>query len=99
MGRVYRAHDRVLGRDVAVKVLDTAPGSSGGTQPRDRFVREARAAARLAHPNIVAVHDADPEAGWLVMDLVEGQPLRELERVPPSQVRAIAEQVLGALDA
>jgi len=101
MGRVYRAHDTVLGRDVAVKVLDSGPGGTGGTQPRDRFVREARAAARLAHPNIVAVHDADPQAGWLVMDLVDGEALRDIgQRGPmaPREVRAIADQVLAALD-
>ncbi len=102
MGKVYRAHDSVLGRDVAVKVIETAPGGSTGSQPRDRFVREARAAARLAHPNIVAVHDADPDAGWLVMDLVEGESLRDIAQRGPSAakyVRALAEQVLAALDA
>src|SRR3954468_18331466 len=102
MGRVYRAHDTTLGRDVAIKVIEAGPAGSHASQPRDRFVREARAAARLAHPNIVAVHDVDPDAGWLVMDLVEGQPLRELAAagpLRPALVRSIAAQVLGALDA
>ena len=52
-------------------------------------MREARAAARLVHPNIVAVHDVDPEAGWLVMELVEGESLRDrAERgaLPPALV-------------
>jgi tetratricopeptide (TPR) repeat protein len=102
MGRVFRAHDSTLGRDVAVKVIEHAPVGTDGTQPRDRFVREARAAARLAHPNIVAVHDANPQEGWLVMDLIVGESLRDLsQRGPqtPAQVRAFAEQVLAALDA
>src|SRR5215212_6646771 len=102
MGCVYRAHDTVLGRDVAIKVIDTAVAGSSGTQPRDRFVREARAAARLAHPNIVAVHDVDPEAGWLVMELIEGESLREVVSRGPTEattVRRYAEQVLSALDA
>jgi tetratricopeptide (TPR) repeat protein len=102
MGKVYRAHDTTLGRDVAVKVIENAPVGTSGSQPRDRFVREARAAARLAHPNIVAVHDADPVAGWLVMDLVEGESLRDIAQRGPSSprfVRAIADQVLAALDA
>lgn len=102
MGRVYRAHDEVLGRDVAIKVIECGPAGTGASQPRDRFVREARAAARLAHPNIVAIHDVDTEAGWLVMDLVDGEPLGERSArglMPPAQVRSIAEQVLGALDA
>ena len=102
MGRVYRAHDEMLGRDVAIKVIESGPTGTGATQPRDRFVREARAAARLAHPNIVAVHDVDPDAGWLVMDLVEGEPLRDIAArgpLPPAQVRSIAKQILDALDA
>src|SRR5205085_10773436 len=55
MGRVYVAHDRKLGRDVAVKML--APGLPGQESILARFELEARAAASLNHPNIVAVHD------------------------------------------
>jgi serine/threonine protein kinase len=102
MGRVYRALDLTLGREVAIKVIETdlLPGPDK-TMQRERFAREARAAARLVHPNIVAVHDVDPDAGWLVMDLVEGTSLRELVqrgKQDPVLVRAIAEQVLSALD-
>ncbi len=103
MGRVYRAHDTTLGRDVAIKIIETElPAGPDKTQQRERFVREARAAARLVHPNIVAVHDVDPEAGWLVMDLVEGKSLRELAGtgpLPAPLVRTIAAQVLSALAA
>src|SRR5258705_5738052 len=101
MGKVFRARDTVLNRDVAIKVIDRGVPDTGGTQRRDRFVREARAAARLVHPSIVAVHDVDAEAGWLVMDLVEGEPLRDLiARGPmaPAPARSPAQQVLRALD-
>jgi ABC-type oligopeptide transport system substrate-binding subunit len=75
---VYRAHDTLLDRDVAIKVLsDAALGAEG----RDRLLREAQAAAKLNHPNIVSVYDAGHarEAAFLVIELVEGRPLHELE--------------------
>jgi tetratricopeptide (TPR) repeat protein len=102
MGRVYRAHDTRLGRDVAIKMIDNALQGPDKTQQRERFVREAKAAARLVHPNIAVVHDVDAEAGWLVMELVEGESLRDvLAKGPlePALVRRVAEQVLAALDA
>jgi serine/threonine-protein kinase len=89
---VYRAHDTLLDRAVAVKVLSRvlseAEGDSGlGTEGRARLLREAQAAAKLNHPNIVAVYDAgeaDPGssdgaggAPFIVMELVEGRSLRE----------------------
>ena len=55
MGTVYRAHDMLLDRDVAVKVLSDA---GLGTEGRARLLREAQAVAKLNHPNIVAVYDA-----------------------------------------
>jgi serine/threonine-protein kinase len=75
---VYRARDRVLGREVAVKVLRDLAGLT--ETARERFRREAKAAAGLAHPNVVAVHDAGEENGrpYLVMELVEGRPLGDL---------------------
>ena len=63
MGSVYRAHDTLLDRDVAIKVL-TDP--SLGAHGRSRLLREARAAARINHPNIIAIYDvaeADPGNG------------------------------------
>jgi tRNA A-37 threonylcarbamoyl transferase component Bud32/tetratricopeptide (TPR) repeat protein len=102
MGRVYRARDTTLGRDVAIKLIES--GELRGpdrTQQRERFVREARAAARLLHPNIAVVHDVDPEAGWLVMELVEGESLRdrmEKGRLEPALVARVAAQVLAALE-
>jgi hypothetical protein len=73
MGVVYRARDRVLGRDVALKFL----GGALEAQARQRLLREARAASALSHPNICTVHEvgeADGES-YIVMELIEGAPL------------------------
>jgi tetratricopeptide (TPR) repeat protein len=100
MGQVFRAHDSVLGREVAVKLVDEAIRQDPGR--RARFVREARAIARLDHPNIVHIHDADDDAGYLVMEVVEGESLRaRLARGPlsPEEGRPIADGLLAALAA
>ncbi len=76
MGVVYRAHDRTLGRDIALKVLQVAGRVDAETI--ERFQREARAAAALDHPNIVRVHDvgALPDgAPYYTMELLSGQDL------------------------
>ena len=77
MGEVYRAHDDRLGRDVAVKIL--APGLAGDSKELDRFEREARALASLAHPNILNIFDVGEHHGtrYAVMELLEGETLRE----------------------
>jgi eukaryotic-like serine/threonine-protein kinase len=78
---VYRADDERLGRPVAVKVITlTAPDEEARRHIRERFDREARAAAALPHhPNVVTVHDygTDPELGldFLVMELLQGEDL------------------------
>src|SRR5689334_22827090 len=77
MGEVYRATDSRLGRDVAIKVL---PSSFSADADRlQRFEQEARAAAALNHPNILAVHDigTDRDAPFIVSELLEGQTLRD----------------------
>lgn len=78
MGRVFRATDHVLGRSVAVKIL--APHL--GSDPRfvERFRREAHAAARLSHPNVVSVFDLgeDEDTRFIVMELLEGRTLQEV---------------------
>ena len=80
MGVVYRAHDGRLGRDVAIKVLrsDAAVGSDACRELCRRLLREARAMARLSHPNIVTVHDVATFRGrvYLVMEYVDGGTLR-----------------------
>jgi len=78
MGEVYRAHDPRLGRDIALKVLPAALAAD--PDRRERFEREARAAAALNHPNIVTIHSVEEIDGipLLTLELVEGQTLAEL---------------------
>jgi hypothetical protein len=84
MGVVYRAHDRDLGRDVALKVIrSTVEDADGDAQSYERrFLNEARAAARLSHPAIVVVHDVgrDPASGSLFMalELLRGRTLQDI---------------------
>ena len=77
MGEVYRARDTRLGRDVAIKVLPT--GLSSDPDRLVRFEQEARAAAALNHPNILAVFDigTHESAPYIVSELLEGETLRE----------------------
>ena len=76
MGEVYRARDARLGREVAVKILP--PSLSGDADRLRRFEQEARAAAALNHPNIVAVHDIGTHSSgpYIVSELLEGETLR-----------------------
>src|SRR5690625_1276026 len=81
MATVFLAKDRRLDRDVALKVMH--PHLTEGTDVSARFRREARAAARLAHPGVVAVFDqgTDGDLSYLTMEYVEGHNLRhELRR-------------------
>src|SRR5262245_33107131 len=79
MGVVYRAHDPQLARDVAVKLISVSLASGHGdlAETSSRFAREARVAARLQHPNVVAIYDAGQlgDQLFLVMELVEGETL------------------------
>ena len=104
MGRVYRATDSELRRDVAVKVL--ADRYAEDEAVRARFRREARAAARLSgNPNIVTIFDVAEYRGrpLIVMEYLEGGSLEERVRgqggCPPGQVLAWLEQAAAALDA
>src|SRR5215216_4818094 len=103
MARVYLASDWVLERQVAVKVL--SPPFAQDPVFVERFRREARAAARVSHPNIVAVFDSGSDAGqhYLVMEYVAGQSLAELlarqGRLVPRRAAELAIQVCGALAA
>ena len=87
MGEVYRAHDARLGRDVAIKVI---PASFAADADRlRRFEQEARAAAALTHPNILAVHDigTHQSAPYIVSELLRGMTLRERIGGGPLPVR------------
>lgn len=78
MGVVYRAHDPELARDVALKLMNTAAVSDEEAgRARGRLVREARAMAKLAHPNVIHVYDvgAVDDGVFIAMELVDGDPL------------------------
>src|SRR5262249_39113373 len=99
-GEVFRAYDPRLDRDVAVKVLKQRNPSE---RVMERFFREARAVARLDHPNIVGVHDAGFDAGrcWVAYQLVSGRPLwwyRERQRLDASTAARIIRDLADALD-
>lgn len=102
MGEVYRGHDLLLDRTVAVKVLQ--PSLAADPELVQRFKNEARAAARLSHPNIVAVHDWGAENDhtyYMVMEYVSGSDLRDLlvnrGSIDPSQAASIMASVCEAL--
>jgi serine/threonine-protein kinase len=104
MGEVYRAYDPAIDRLVAIKVVrPELVAGSGGEQLLERFRREARAAGRRSHPNIVAIWDFGDDNGtpFLVMELVEGQSLDQLVKsfgsLEPRRSVAIITQVLSAL--
>lgn len=94
MGRVFLAHDTVLDRDVALKLLrdDLDVADEQRKTLLDRMRQEARAAARVSHPNIVALHDMGEDPDWglyLVFEYVEGSTLKErLERGPLGAIAA-----------
>ncbi len=103
MATVYRALDVRLDRTVAVKVMHAGLGDDDDFTAR--FVREARAAARLNSPNVVAVFDQGQEANtvYLVMEYVPGKTLRDIVRenapLRPAKALTLIEQVLTALAA
>ena len=102
MGIVVRARDRELGRAVAIKLL--ADNLAMDTDARERFAREARAAARLNHPNMVQIFDVGEQGDrpYLVMELVDGPSLSDRLAAddPPvgEELLEIARQALDALE-
>lgn len=103
MGIVVKARDRSLGRLVAIKIL--LPELASRDVARERFVREARSAASIHHPNVVVVHAVDDSARipYLVMEYVDGETLGEriarLGRLPAEEVIRLALELLSGLDA
>ncbi|WP_204249166.1 serine/threonine-protein kinase [Nocardia arizonensis] len=109
MGTVWRAYDVALHREVALKEVRPAdtdsPGGAPGVQ-RERVLREARALARITHPNVVAVHhivDSPPPAHpWIVMELVRGRSLSDhlaQGPIPPAEAARIGRGILAGLRA
>ncbi len=102
MALVYRAHDQLLDRVVALKVL--FPELSVDPTFVERFRREAQSAAKLSHPNIVPVYDWGEDEGtyFIVMEFVDGQPLSNVLRaeghLDAVEAAAITSQVADALD-
>jgi serine/threonine protein kinase len=102
MASVYLARDAELERPVAVKVL--AEHLADQPDFRDRFLREARLAAQLSHPNVVQVFDVGEEDGkpFIVMECVEGstlaEELKERGRLEPEEVVDLALQICGGLE-
>ncbi len=99
-GEVYRAFDPRLDRDVAIKILKLLEPDE---RVMERFFREARAAARLDHPNIVAVHDSGFDGGrcWVAYQLVAGRPLwwyRDHHRMDAPTVARVIRALADALD-
>jgi TolB-like protein/Flp pilus assembly protein TadD len=105
MGVTYRAVDKVLHRNVALKVIETPSAADGSRAVRERFLREARAAAALRHPNVAGVFhlsaSPDVERCYFAMELVEGETLEaRVRRDGPLKVEValeIAIQVTRAL--
>lgn len=103
MGTVYRAQRILIGDEVAIKILH--PQHVSEPQATERFRREAQAAARLKHPNAVSIYDFGVTSDglvYLVMELVEGQSLRQIIRrqgpLTPSAAADIITQACAALD-
>ena len=103
MAVVWRAYDTSLDREVAIKEPSLPPGGDDDVRAEfaRRFVREARAAARLNHPGIVTIHSASLDEGrpLIVMELVEGSTLRHIldaQRLTAAQTYALFEQLLAA---
>ncbi len=103
MGEVYKAHDTVMGRDVAIKIL---PGERSRVPGfRERFSREALISARLTEPHIIPIHDTGEIDGrlYLVMPIINGvdvdAALRRDGPMTPARAVRVVEQIAAALDA
>lgn len=101
MGEVFRAHDPLLNREVAVKTM--AASVDADEDLRKRFHREAQSAARLNHPNIITVYEYGDEQGqiYMAMELLEGRDLKErIGQSPPLSLPeklALMEQICDGL--
>src|SRR5207247_448891 len=102
VGRVYRARDLGLEREVAIKVLH--PSLTADLGVVERFRREAQLAARLRHPNIVSIYDIGGRAGlqWYTMELVPGASLAHIigahGPLPVDRVVRLLDEALSALE-
>ena len=105
MGRVYKAHHLALDRDVAVKLVDITGDLAGttGAAVREQILAEARSAAKLEDPRIVAIHEVGEDQGipYIVMQWVDGESLegrvKRLGRLPPAEALEIIRETATAL--
>ena len=104
MGRVYLAHDPLLDRKVAIKTLKDDAADEMRLEMKTRFIREAKSAGHLNHPNIITLYDVDVagEVAYIAMEYLEGRSLRQLmdAGTPLSHERVadIVAQIAEALD-
>jgi tetratricopeptide (TPR) repeat protein/TolB-like protein/predicted Ser/Thr protein kinase len=101
MGEVYKAEDPILLRPVAIKVISRQQSAHSDAQ--ERFLREARSASALNHPNIVTIHEIGEtdEHAYIVMEFVDGKSLRELllqGGLAAGQIIRVANQICDALE-
>ena len=104
MGAVYRAVDPLIEREVAIKTLLPELPPEVMDEVRERFIREARSAGRLNHPNIVTIFDVGEQNGvaYIAMELLEGRSLQQVmkeKRLPFEESAELVAQVAEALDA
>ncbi|MEV4106873.1 protein kinase [Nonomuraea sp. NPDC049695] len=107
MGTVWRARDRALGREVAVKEIRQDPGltEEQRAELRERMVREGRVASRINHPSVAAIHDVliQDDSPWIIMELIHARSLEQVIEeegpLPPRLVAEIGVDLLGALRA
>jgi serine/threonine-protein kinase len=106
MGQVFLAHDPAIERQVAIKTIALPPGTSEqeARETSLRFLREAQAAGRLLHPNIVTIFDVGEENGlsFIAMEFIDGETLDRRARpgalLPPVEVLGLIVQAAAALD-
>jgi predicted Ser/Thr protein kinase len=102
-GVVYSAHDPVLGREVAIKIIPLAAEERFRTQVEASFLREAKSAGGMSHPGIVTIYDADKtdELAYIAMERLHGQDLHEYlasgSRLNPRQAAAMMMRVADAI--
>ena len=104
MGIVYRAQDPLIEREVAIKTLHPDLPEDVMEEVRERFLREAKSAGRLNHPNVVTIYDVgeQDDVAYIAMELIEGRSLqhilRDPERLPLETVVELAAQIADGLD-
>lgn len=104
MGTVYRALDPLIEREVAIKTLHPDLPPEVIAEVRERFLREAKSAGRLSHPNIVTIFDVGEQDGvaYMAMELLEGRSLQDIlaasPRLPIPTITSLVAQIADALD-